>query len=126
MKRFKETTVNDVVKDLLLKRIRVEDQDEIKVLDVEQMSDTLHMTLGKWIRNRYGLWKDNKELLKDCKKIVVERYPDLNAEFERHWTFWSKLEDKSASRNNISYIMHPDDASTVILYELHRRLNRNK
>lgn len=56
----------DILMDLL--------DDELPTL--AQMDDTalesLHISLGPYIRNQFGLWEGNKSLLDDC----GERHPD--------------------------------------------------
>lgn len=54
----------------------------------------LHSTLGRYIRRRYGLWTGNKSLIQSCR--------DLTEEEE----------------------VHPYDASTLIIKELWKRLQR--
>lgn len=42
-----------------------EEKESIRKLKKEQLFN-LHMSLGMWIRNNYGLWGSNKDLLADC------------------------------------------------------------
>ena len=54
----------------------------------------LHFSLGSYIRNEFGLWFENDNLLNDCRRISNE--PSL----------------------------HPDSASSVIIEELWKRLSK--
>jgi hypothetical protein len=58
----------------------------------------LHYDLGKFIRNEVGLWSDNIPLLLDCQRLKEGQTPDTPTP------------------------IHPDDASTVIVEALWRRL----
>jgi hypothetical protein len=59
---------------------------------------SLHFGLGQYIRNRYGLWQGNEALLADCAAV-------------------------SGRSGDVSWLwIDPDDASSVILTALWRRL----
>ena len=55
---------------------------------------SLHFTLGMQIRNRFGLWEGNSMLIEDCERVA------------------------GLKLNHIDEVMHPDDASTIILQAL--------
>jgi Domain of unknown function (DUF6794) len=62
-------TVNDVVTDVvpnlsLLSKLRI-----IYISDKRSWVTSEHLELGMYIRNRYGLWRDNEQLMLDaCKR----------------------------------------------------------
>lgn len=64
--RKRPKTVEEAV-DLLFTLISDETKQQIKNTTEENLPD-LHFGLGAGIRNEFGLWKDNKELLKACGK----------------------------------------------------------
>lgn len=92
-------TVDQVVEML------IEELDEdvlIKVRDSESVSE-FHFGLGMYIRNKYIYKNENREELE-------------NSVFSRH-------EDPDGKPNfQDIYFRHPDDASSIILEELQKRL----
>jgi len=54
----------------------------------------LHYTFGAFIRNQFGLWSDNVELLHDCQKVSGKTF------------------------------MQPEESSSVIIKELWKRLRK--
>ena len=60
----------------------------------EKDLSTLHLHLGSFIRNEFGLWSENNELMESCQYISGE-------------------ED-----------LHDDDASKLIIEELWKRLQK--
>jgi len=64
-------TVAEAVNRLLECDLGVKDKAFISKLPKDDLI-TLHHTLGRWIRNNYGLWQDNKALLAD----TSETHPD--------------------------------------------------
>jgi hypothetical protein len=87
---YNAKTVDDAVK-LLLDNIPLKLKSDMAKMDEGDLID-LHFTFGAFIRNEFGLWKDNKELMDDCSRIAMEK--DLQ----------------------------PDQASSVIIKELWKRL----
>lgn len=75
-----------------------------------------HHTLGQWVRNNMGLWRDNESLKLDCIRVMREQYPDMAEIFSNHWR--TVLDDQN---NDYDYVnedcssIHPDDASSLIL-----------
>lgn len=67
-----------------------------------------HHTLGREIRNRMGLWRDNTALLADCRRLEVEAGHDPDAFYREHGY-------------EVPTPMHPDDASMVVVGALWRR-----
>ena len=57
-------TVDDAV-DLIIVHTSEEEKDEIRGMSQEGLL-TLHYELGMCIRNSFGLWEGNKELLESC------------------------------------------------------------
>lgn len=53
--------VNEIVDDLLQNRIERETANQISSLDRNNLT-LLHLSLGMWIRNVYGLWLENNPL----------------------------------------------------------------
>lgn len=66
MKNGKPETVRETV-NLLLISLSDENRQAIRSMPEEELI-SLHFGLGAGIRNEFGLWKDNKELLKLCGK----------------------------------------------------------
>jgi hypothetical protein len=79
--------------DLLVAILPLKDRTIIASMDENDLID-LHFSLGAYVRNEFGLWSGNDDLLKDCRKIADE--PSL----------------------------HPDSASSVIIEELWKRLRK--
>ncbi|MBL7110200.1 MAG: hypothetical protein ISS11_08185 [Candidatus Marinimicrobia bacterium] len=57
-------TIEEAV-ERLMKELSNDDLDKIKNMKEEDLI-MLHFGLGQGIRNSYGLWADNKALLKSC------------------------------------------------------------
>ena len=51
--------------EVLLTELSEKDRQIIKMMAEEQLS-SLHFSLGNHVRNGFGLWGDNEELLKAC------------------------------------------------------------
>ena len=51
--------------ELLLSELPERDKEAIRNIAEEQLS-SLHLSLGNYIRNEFGLWWNNEELLKVC------------------------------------------------------------
>jgi hypothetical protein len=67
-------TVQEAVKRLLLE---LPDWDKLGIKNTSEKDlATLHMTLGNYIRNEFGLWRNNKELLRDCLPESSEQKAD--------------------------------------------------
>ena len=75
---------------------------------------TLHRGFGTGIRNKFGLWGDNKALRSDCFRLMKKDYKEDYKRFMNHWKTFGK--DYSGENT------HPDDASHIIICELWRRL----
>ena len=57
-------TINEAV-DILVHILPKEELDKIKSMSKDDLTD-LHFGLGQWIRNEFGLWDENYELMQDC------------------------------------------------------------
>ena len=68
-------------------RTRIASMDEGDLID-------LHFSLGAYVRNEFGLWFGNKQLLEDCRRVSMDHY------------------------------LHPDQASSIIIKELWKRLRK--
>ncbi len=67
-------SVQEAVQRLLLE---LSDRDKLVIENTPEEDLTiLHLTLGNYIRNEFGLWKDKEELLKDCLPEAIEPNPD--------------------------------------------------
>ena len=67
-------TVHEAVNRLVLD---LSEWDKLAVQNTpEEDLGTLHMTLGNYIRNELGLWRNNEELLNDCLPEGGERKAD--------------------------------------------------
>ena len=58
------TSIPETV-ELLLAELPEEEQRAIRIMAEDQLS-SLHFSLGNYIRNGFGLWGNNEELLKAC------------------------------------------------------------
>ena len=94
-------TIEEAV-DKLISVISEEDKCTIKATKKEDLI-SFHFSLGMYIRNEFGLWGDNKELLRDC---GLRAYPD------------------SPYDDYILMLIHPDSASTEIIEALWEKLQR--
>ncbi|HEY5536598.1 MAG TPA: DUF6794 domain-containing protein [Ignavibacteria bacterium] len=57
-------TISEAV-DVLMHIMPEEDLAKIKSMSEDDL-DFSHISLGVWIRNNFGLWDENYELMKDC------------------------------------------------------------
>ena len=64
-------TVEEAV-DVLLKKMGSDDINTIKEMPKAGEMIEFHHTLGRWVRNNFGLWQDNQALLHACGK----QHPD--------------------------------------------------
>jgi hypothetical protein len=81
------------------------EKDKEKIKNYQNKWDMLnyHMSLGMWIRNEFGLWKGNKELLVSIRESHADRASD---------------EEPMVLAIRQQASGHPDTASTAILIEL--------
>ena len=71
-----------------------------------------HHTLGRAIRNEFGLWHENPKLLSDCLKLMKRKYPSIHEELKtQHSTPRIKT-------------LHPDEASFLIIKEFWAKMNK--
>ena len=82
----------------LLSALSEKDKEEIKKTSKDDLIN-LHFGLGQYIRNAFGLWRENEELLKAC--CPMDKYPEET----RPYLF-----------------LDPDEASGVIIDALWERL----
>jgi len=85
--RKRPKTVEEAV-DLLLMLLSDDNKQNIKNTSEEDLV-LLHMGLGASIRNEFGLWKDNKELLKACGKECPDDSSSVIIK-----ALWKKLKDE--------------------------------
>ena len=76
--------------ELLLTELHEKDKQVIKIMAEDQLS-SLHFSLGNYIRDRFGLWGSNVELLKACSPDGVLRDAD-NASMVLIKALWWKLQ----------------------------------
>lgn len=93
-------TVAEAVDRLLNKELTEENIEKIRRMKKDFLFE-LHFGLGMWIRNNFGFFQGNKELLVDCGK---RQYGHLNM----------KIEGFPEA--------HPDDVSGIIIEALWERL----
>ena len=122
MDKIPKTVVQAV--DFLLKNVPAKKLSQIKEVK-ENMLITFHHNLGTSIRNEFGLWAGNKELLADCKRYYLENYPE---ESKIDDDFYMKLA-KHFNNGSERYTsqgpdIHPDDASYVMIKALWKELNK--
>ena len=61
-------TVSDAVQQLI-SALTEQNKADIKKTSKEELID-LHLGLGLWIRNNFGLWNHNQSLLNSCKLVA--------------------------------------------------------
>ena len=67
-------SVQEAVKQLLSE---LSDTDKLAIKNTsEDELDKFHLTLGSYIRNEFGMWINNEELLKDCFPEGSKQNPD--------------------------------------------------
>ncbi len=67
-------TVKEAVKRLLSE---LSDRDKLAIRNsLEENLIMFHLGLGNYIRNDFGLWRKNEELLRDCLPEAKEPNPD--------------------------------------------------
>ena len=79
--------------DVLISVMTLKDRTRIASMDEGDLID-LHFSLGAYVRNEFGLWSGNKQLLEDCRRVSMDQY------------------------------LHPDQASSVIIRELWKQLRK--
>ena len=79
--------------DVLISVMSLKDRTRIASMDEGDLID-LHFSLGAYVRNEFGLWFGNKQLLEDCSRVSMDQY------------------------------LHPDQASSVIIRELWKQLRK--
>ncbi len=92
-------TIDEAV-DKILEELRPDEIETIKKVEEAKDMVYFHHGFGTTIRNSFGLWAGNKELLLECRKIQKEQDKD---EFP--------VKDSG-------FIIHPDNASTIIMQAL--------
>ena len=85
-------TVREAV-DILISVMSLKDRTRIASMDEGDLID-LHFSLGAYVRNEFGLWSGNEDLLNDCRQM-----------------------------SGITF-MNPDDAAAFIIGELWNRLSK--
>jgi len=76
----------------LIENLSIKEKSQIAKMTQEDLPG-LHFSLGLGIRNEFGLWAGNKDLLESCASLVGKE------------------------------IIHPDDASALIMKELWKKLH---
>lgn len=104
-------TVNEIVEDIISKMT-----DEDKKATVEYIGcPTAHSTLGRFIRNDYGLWQNPEKLAEDC----LQNHP---AEATATRCMWDGYGWEYEEKDLILGQVHADDISGIIMDELEKRL----
>ena len=83
-------TVDEAV-DRILLMISEEDKNTIKNCQSKDDMSVYHASLGTWIRNNFGLWRDNKQLIQSC---GGHTHPDDNSAVIL-LALWDKLHKQS-------------------------------
>ena len=78
--------------DRLLSTLSEKDREAIKNMPKNDLID-LHFSLGGYIKNAFGLWKDNKELIEACGQSYPIFVPDSVSEVIIE-ALWEKLRGK--------------------------------
>ena len=84
-------TVAEAV-DRLLSTLSEKEKEDIKNMSKNDLID-LHFGLGTYIRNAFGLWKENEELLKECCPTYHIYFPD-DVSGVIIEALWEKLREK--------------------------------
>ena len=95
-------TVEEAVQRLVTE-LPKEGRDRISAMTEEKELYELHFGLGMAIRNAMGLWQGNDALLADCRRVAIENGQKLTPV-------------------EVEGLIHPDDASHVILVELWKKV----
>lgn len=77
-------TVDEAVS-LLMERISLKDRTYIANM-FESELESLNDTLGRYIRDHFGLWGDNRELMNHCREIGEENEATANIIIKVLWT----------------------------------------
>lgn len=85
MKHIKPRTVRSVVEQLI-QYMLAKDKKYLGGLPNTKLIK-LHDSLGRYIRNTFGMWGKNPCLLKDCLKIQRKKYPE---EYDKCKKFYGK------------------------------------
>lgn len=88
------------------KNLSPEDRETLKKIKVKKDLYVFHHGVGTAIRNAFGMWEENTDLLDDCKKFADNT---LGRKGELHGQY-----------------LHPDDASMVLLVQLWRKLKEEE
>lgn len=114
-------TLNEVAADILARWTPNPAVDEAlhDGMTAEQFVTEFHHTLGRWVRNTYGLWTpEAADLLDD---IWQNTSQERQAVFLNHWRLYGE------GNLHMGRSMHPDDASDTITRrvwaELKKRLS---
>ncbi len=81
-------TISEAV-DILMHILSKEDLDKLKSMSEDDLID-LHFGLGNWIRNEFGLWNENYELMQDCR---AKNQDDASSVIIK--ALWDKLKKKT-------------------------------
>ncbi len=118
-------TVDQAV-DLLVARLSVDFKREIRSTPRDDL-DKYHNGFGDGIRNDFGLWADNDDLLRDC----ALRHPDYVQAMEEHPSAlvlslksFKDLKENTTGPPVEVIIVMPDDASGIIIEALWERLQQ--
>ena len=61
-------TVEEAV-DILIDKMQLKDKTKIAKMKEDDVI-ILHLTLGNYIRNKFGLWSGNEALMESCKEMI--------------------------------------------------------
>ena len=78
----------------LLEELPLRDKTKLGDMDEEDLIE-LHFSLGVYVRNEFGLWGENRDLMESCRSVSGEAY------------------------------LHEDDAAMVIVTELWERVRES-
>jgi hypothetical protein len=92
------------------------EKEEIAVLTEADLIG-LHFGLGMRIRNEFGLWQDNRDLLMDCQRIKFKDSPAIPKDwFPEEWF------EETPELSEKWLLIQPDDASGLIIRAIWARL----
>jgi len=108
----KPKTVKEAVRQLK-DEMSAEDKEYFKKYSQKDLVPSFHDNFGRGIRNRFGLWGDDRTLLEDCYRVHKEEYPE---DFKYTEDFYG-MDPISEG------LPYADEASSVIMKELWKDLN---
>jgi hypothetical protein len=84
-------TIDQAVAVLLI-TMSEKDKQALRDTPSDKLMAEYHFSLGLWIRNAFGLWKDNEELLEDADEDDMGVFDPDDASMMIIWALWKALQ----------------------------------